>query len=804
MRVDPKSEKNSVNLSNQEIIKDYRIAFQSRHASIIGRREVLSGKAKFGIFGDGKEVAQVAMARAFRKGDWRSGYYRDQTFMFAIGGSDLQKFFAQLYADSDLKHEPSSGGRQMNSHFSTRYLDENGQWLNQCMMYNSSADMSPTAGQMSRLLGLGYASKLYREIEGLSDYSQFSVKGNEVAFGTIGDASTSEGIFWESINAMGVLQIPVCMSVWDDGYGISVPKRYQTTHESISEACAGFKVRSPDDKSGMIIVRVPGYDYPSLLKTYHDVVDYCRKHHKPALIHVYDLTQPQGHSTSGSHERYKDIDRMQFEKDMDCLSHMRQWMIDSNIATEKELDELEKSSLEEVQNARELAWENLMSPIQAERDNLIAILEKLAPESAQQASIQKLTNDLKRTSTIFRRIIASTARRALISVKDEAMEAKSELKAFVKDFQAANHERYSKYFYAEGNRSALRVEPVAPIYSPKGENIDGRNVINRCFDYHLGRDPRLFIIGEDVGHIGGVNAEFEGLQEKHGFWRVTDTGIREATILGQGIGAAMRGLRPIVDIQYLDYVLYCLQGMSDDLATLHYRSGGGQIAPVIVRTKGHRLEGIWHTGSPMGALLHATRGMHFCVPRNMVQAAGMYNTLLEADDPAFVCEVLNGYRLKEAVPENLNEFKLALGTPEVLREGSDITIVTYGACVRVAEDAARLLSTAGIDVELIDVQTLMPFDVSGVILKSLKKTNAILFFDEDVSGGATAYMMQQVLDRDGGYDFLDSQPKCLSAKDHRSAYGSDGDYYCKPNAEDVFDVVYGIVHERDPYRFPQL
>lgn len=793
----------SANLSTEEILKDYQIAFTSRHASLIGRKEVLTGKAKFGIFGDGKEVAQVAMARSFRKGDWRSGYYRDQTFMFAIGSSDVQKFFAQLYADTNLDNEPASGGRQMNSHFSTRFLDEKGSWLNQCMMYNSAADLSPTAGQMSRLLGLAYASKLYRVNKNLEPFAQFSVNGNEVAFGTIGDASTSEGIFWEVLNAAGVLQVPLAISVWDDGYGISVPIKYQTTKESISEAAKGF-ARSNDLPGGIEIYTVDGWDYPALLHTYKTAIEKTRAEHVPALIHVKNLTQPQGHSTSGSHERYKNSDRMRFESDWDCLKKMREWILEKGVATSSELDRLEETSLKTVKAAKEKAWNNLQDPIAKERDALIKIYESIEAESVQPEILQQAIRELRRLPVLQRRAIAANAKTTLIKLAHEQTPGKGQLIRFCSDYRTQNQVRYNSHLYNESEHSALKVTERLPVYSDSSEKIDGSQVIQRCFDFHLKQNPKLFIIGEDVGHLGGVNTEFDGLQEKYGIHRITDTGIREATILGQGIGCALRGLRPIVDIQYLDYIFYCLQVMTDDLATLHYRSAGGQIAPVIVRTKGHRLEGIWHTGSPIGVLLHSLRGMHVCVPRNMVQAAGMYNTLLESDDPALVIEVLNGYRLKERVPDNLPEMKVPLGIPEVLRSGSDLTIVTYGACVRIAEEACRLLEMVNVSVELIDVQTLLPFDHHGVIVDSLQKTNAILFLDEDVSGGATAYMMQKVLDEQNGYDFLDAQPKCVSAKDHRGAYASDGDYYSKSNAEDVFDTAYSILHERDPYSFPSL
>lgn len=789
-------------LPKADVIADYKIGFMSRLASLIGRKEVLSGKAKFGIFGDGKEVAQLAMARAFRHGDWRSGYYRDQTFMFALGATDVRKFFAQLYADTDLDHEPASGGRQMNGHFATRYLDENGNWLNQLMMHNTSADASPTGCQMARVLGLAYASKLYRANKKLADNSQFSVKGNEVAFATIGNASTSEGIFWETLNAAGVLEVPLVVSVWDDDYGISVPAKYQTTKESISQICAGFQ--KEDGTNGYEIYRVEGWDYPKLVETYATAVEKVRKTHTPAMIHVVEMTQPQGHSTSGSHERYKSKERLELENSRDCLTRMRDWMIREGIASAEELDKLEDAAREEVERERKQAWQDFLEPMQQERDQLIGILERVAGEASDGSPILTAVISLKRLPALNRKAIISTARRVLVDLIHDQPSIKEELLTFIDSYKATYQHRYSSHLFIEGDRSALKVAAVSPHYDASSESIDGRLVIQRCFDHHLAQDPRLFIIGEDVGQLGGVNLEFEGLSEKHGDIRVTDTGIREATILGQGIGAAMRGLRPIVDIQYLDYLLYAFQVMSDDLATLHYRSAGGQAAPVIVRTKGHRLEGIWHTGSPMGTIIHGSRGMHVCVPRNMVQATGLYNTLLKSDDPALVIEVLNGYRLKETVPTNLTDFCLPLGVPEILRPGSDVTIVTYGACIRIVEDACKLLEKVGIDAEIIDVQTLLPFDRPAMIRASLEKTNAVIFVDEDVPGGASAFMMREVLEKQGGYELLDAPPRTVTAQEHRSPYGSDGDYFAKPNAEDVFEATYALMRERFPHKFPSL
>lgn len=787
-----------VGLPAAEIISDYQVGYTSRIASLIGRKEVLTGKAKFGIFGDGKEVPQLAMARAFRHGDWRSGYYRDQTFMMAVGALDVKKFFAQLYADTDIEREPASGGRQMNAHFASRFLDKQGNWLNQLMIHNTSADASPTACQMPRLLGLGYASKLYRNIPELADGNRFSKNGGEVAFGTIGNASTSEGLFWETLNAMGVLQIPIVMSVWDDGYGISVPNEYQTTKGSISKICQGF--HPEDGEKGVDVITVEGWDYPKLLTTYAAAVEKARKTHQPCLIHVTELTQPQGHSTSGSHERYKGPQRLKWEEDNDCLAKMRQWMIAEGIATDSALQKLEEQAAHQVEADRREAWEEFRQPLKAERAELQGLLASFETNE----DVASLSQKLGKATALGRREILATARQALVALRDTSGDAKQALVRFCSEYHMENNDRYSGYLLSEGNKSPVVKDAIEPIYGENPEILDGRQVVQRIFDYHLGRDPRLFIIGEDIGVLGGVNLEFDGLQDKHGELRVTDTGIREATIMGQGIGAALRGLRPVVDIQYLDYLLYAFQVMSDDLATLHYRTAGGQAAPVIVRTKGHRLEGVWHTGSPMGTVINGVRGMHVCVPRDMVQAAGMYNTLLEGNDPALVIEVLNGYRVKERLPENLTSFRVPLGVPEVIRAGKDLTIVTYGACIRVAQVACERLAALGIDVELIDVRTLLPFDTKSVILASIQKTNAVMFMDEDVPGGATAFMMQQVLEEQGGYDFLDAMPRTLSSQPHRAAYGSDGDYFSKPNAEDVFDYAYSIMRERDPETYRDI
>lgn len=791
-------------LDKKTIIEDFRLGHISRAASLVGRKEVLSGKAKFGIFGDGKEVAQLAMARAFKPGDWRSGYYRDQTFMFAIGASDVRKFFAQLYADTDLEREPASGGRQMNSHYATRFLDGHGEWMNQLEMYNSSADASPTACQMSRLVGLAYASKLYREEPKLSGMEKFSKNGLEVAFGTIGNASTSEGIFWESLNAAGVLSVPLVMSVWDDGYGISVPNRHQTIKESISKALAGFQ---KDKKSnGLDIYEVKGWDYPKLVETYKKAVENARISHTPALIHVTEVTQPQGHSTSGSHERYKSEDRLAYETNMDCLVQMRKWMLKEGIATEKELDAISAEAEAFVAEQKQIAWQSYLEPIEAERDAFLETasgLMELISEDLK-AETKKLLHSLEKAQTPSRKMITSTARQLNILLRHEASELKDSLHRFLEAQTIENTQRFNSKLFTDSQRSALNIPSSEAVFEEKPSQVDGRQIIQQLFDHHLSTDPRLFIIGEDVGKLGGVNLEFDGLSDKYGEHRVTDTGIREATILGQGIGTALRGLRPIVDIQYLDYLLYAFQIMSDDLASLHYRTAGGQSAPVIVRTKGHRLEGVWHSGSPLGTIIHGSRGMHVCVPRNMLQAAGMYNTLLKSDDPALVIEVLNGYRLKEAVPQNLAEYHVGLGVCEILEHGSDITVVSYGACLNIIQSAIPTLQKLGISIELVDIQTLLPFDRFDIIKQSLEKTNALLVIDEDVPGGASSFIMQQVLERQKAYDVLDAQPRTLTAKEHRSPYGSDGDYFTKPSKEDVIETLYDMMRERDPKSFPSL
>ena len=774
--------------TRESIIDDYRIAVRSRHASMIGRKEVLTGKAKFGIFGDGKEIAQLAWARAFRQGDWRSGYYRDQTFMFALGAATLEQFFAQLYANADAEHDPFSGGRSMNAHFGSRYLDANGNWVAQTDAYNVSADMSPTGSQMPRLVGLAWASRLYREL-GIPDMASFSRNGDEIAWGTIGNASTAEGMFWESLNAAGVLAIPMIVSIWDDGYGISVPNEFQITKGNISELLKGFQ-REPRSKQGYDIYTVKAWDYPALCETYIAAATITRKEHVPAIIHVTEVTQPQGHSTSGSHERYKTKERLQWEVDFDGITRMRDWMIAQGIATAEELDQFEKEDIQAVRDAQRRAWEAYRAPIDAEVKEALAILERLGAN--------ELRQELQRNQAPFRRDAVRAVASAVIAKRDE------EAAQWVARRTSEGDARYGAHLYSESEQATLRVAEVKPQYADDAQTLNGFEIINHCFDHALRRDPRVVIFGEDVGRLGDVNQGCMGLQEKYGVWRVMDTGIRECTIVGQAIGAAMRGFRPIAEIQYLDYILYGLQIMSDDLATLRWRTAGGQKAPVIIRTRGHRLEGIWHSGSPMAGIINVVRGMYLCVPRNMTQAAGFYNTLLQSDDPAIVVEVLNAYRSKEKLPSNISEFTLPLGIPEVLREGKDVTLVSYGATLRIVQDAAELLAQSGIDAEVIDVQTLLPFDTKGVIVESLKKTNRIAFIDEDVPGGATAFMMQQVLERDHGYDWLDSEPRVIAAKDHRPAYGSDGDYWSKPNRESIFAGIYELLRESNPRRYPKI
>ncbi len=789
-----------------EVLQDYYLANLSRQLSLLGRREVLTGKAKFGIFGDGKEIPQLAMAKVFQKGDWRSGYYRDQTFMLATGMMEPEEFFAQLYGDTNIENSPANGGRLMNNHFATRSLDENGQWKNLMEQKNSSADISPTAGQMPRLLGLALASKLFKENTDLQALNTFTNQGNEVAFGTIGDSSTSEGHFWETINAAGVMQVPMAISVWDDGWGISVPNKYQTTKQNISEVLSGFQ--NNEQGKGFHILRGKGWDYPNLVKLYKEGIVRCRKEHNPVLFHISEVTQPQGHSTSGSHERYKSAERMQWEKDFDGIARMRQWIIKEEISTEEELDLIEKRAFKRAKEAKKSAWKANLSPIIKERDEFLKISNIATCHCSKTSQIDKIKKDLAILGEPLRKDIISSARKILRLVCDSCSDPKHSLKANIKLWlekqMRENAERYNSHLYSQTKEAATLVKAIPAVYLENSPKVPGREILRDNWDYIYQNNPLVVGFGEDVGKIGGVNQTYEGLQAKYGEHRIFDTGIRETTIIGQGLGLALRGFRPVAEIQYFDYLLYGLQVLSDDVATLLYRTKGGQKAPLIISTRGHRLEGIWHSGSPLSMVINSIRGMHVCVPRNMTQAAGFYNTLLAADEPALVIEALNAYRLKEVRPENLGEFRVPLGKPEVLKEGMDITLVTYGSCVRIAEDAVEQLTDYGIDVELIDVQTLLPFDTTGVIGRSLNKTNKVLFFDEDVPGGATAFMMQKVLEEQRGYFALDAQPRTLCAKDHRAAYSTDGDYFSNPNAEDVFETVYNMMHEVNPLRFPKI
>ncbi|MBC7381958.1 MAG: transketolase [Bacteroidia bacterium] len=781
------------------ILEDYRVAFQSRITSLLGRKEVLTGKAKFGIFGDGKELPQIAMAKAFKKGDFRSGYYRDQTFMMAAGLLTVQEFFAQLYAQTNVEAEPASAGRMMNGHYGTRTLDEKGEWKELKNLKNSSSDISPTAGQMLRLVGLAHASKYYRENAKLIGENKFSDEGNEVAWGTIGNASTSEGHFFEAINAGGVLQIPMVVSVWDDAYGISVHAKYQTTKESISEILKGFQ---RDEKGeGYEIFAVKGWDYPGLCKTYEEAGKIAREKHIPCLVHVTELTQPQGHSTSGSHERYKSKDRLSWEIEYDCLRRFKDWIISNNIADEKELETLENESKIQVNVSKKNAWEAYLNPIKNELQQLVQVLEPIAAASAFGSAIETVKNELLTIAEPNRKDISIAANKVLRLIYAEPTQLRQSLLDWKKEFLNQNAERYNSYLFSQSDENALKVAEVKPEYSDASKMVDGREVLVAYFDKLLENDPRVFAFGEDLGKIGDVNQGFAGLQEKYGESRVFDTGIRELTIIGQGIGAAMRGLRPIAEIQYLDYLLYGLQPLSDDLATLQYRTKGGQKAPLIVRTRGHRLEGIWHSGSPIGMILNSLRGMHVLMPRNMTQAAGMYQTLIKSDEPALLVECLNGYRLKEKMPDNVGEYTVPLGIPEILATGTDLTLVTYGSSVRIAQDAITLLKENGISIELIDVQTLLPFDIHHSIVESLKKTNKLVVLDEDVPGGASAFILQQILEHQNGYVYLDEKPLTITAKAHRPPYGTDGDYFSKPNAEEIYDMLFEMMKGYDPKRF---
>ena len=774
------------------VIEDYRIAMISREVSLLGRREVLTGKAKFGIFGDGKEIAQIAMAKFFQPGDFRSGYYRDQTFMFATGLASVEQYFAQLYADPDVKNEPFSAGRQMNAHFSTRFVDENGNWLDLANRKNVSSDIAPTAGQMPRGLGLAFASRCFRSTKNPEAFEQLSHHGNEICFTTIGDASTSEGHFWETINAAGVLQVPLAVFVWDDGYGISVPKNFQTTKGSISAALKGFQKQA--DTNGIHIYKVKAWDYAGMCEVFEEALQKVRETHQPALFHVEEVTQPQGHSTSGSHERYKSPERLEWEKEWDCIKKMKEWMIENGLASIEELTEVEAAAKETVKEARNRAWEKYVAPIKQQAEQAATLIRQVMVNDIDKYNaIQQMANELAANKEPLRRDIL----RAIAVAIETAPFSPSaeELKALRAQLLEENTSLYNSHLYNEGAKSALNVPEVKPLVAFDAPTVNGYEVLNKYFDALFAANPKVYAFGEDVGYIGDVNQGFAGLQEKQGKDRILDTGIRELTIVGQAIGMALRGLRPIAEIQYLDYLLYGLQPLSDDVSTTHFRTKGQQSCPVIIRTRGHRLEGIWHSGSPMGMVINALRGMYVCVPRNMVQAVGMYNTMLQSNDPAIIVECLNGYRLKEKLPDNLLEYTVPLGVPEIIREGADVTIVSYGSTLRIIQDATDRLAAEGIDCEIVDVQTLLPFDLNHVILKSLKKTSRIIFIDEDVPGGAAAYMFNKVMEEQGGYKWLDASPKTLTAKAHRPGYGSDGDYFAKPNAEDVMDAVRSLMAE---------
>ncbi|MEI6489734.1 MAG: thiamine pyrophosphate-dependent enzyme [Bacteroidota bacterium] len=786
------------------VLNDYRIACESREASLMGRREVLTGKAKFGIFGDGKEIPQLAMAKVFRDGDFRSGYYRDQTFMFAIENLSLQEWFAGLYGHTDADAEPMSAGRQMGGHFSTRSLNADGTWKNLTKQKNSSSDISPTASQMPRLIGLAMASKYYKNNEELQTekFQKFSNKGNEIAFGTIGDASTSEGLFWEAINAAGVMQIPMLISVWDDGHGISVPKKYQTTKESISEILKGFQ--RENGGNGYEIFKTKGWDYVHLCETYEKAAKVCREQHVPVLVHVEEVTQPQGHSTSGSHERYKSKERLQWELDYDGIKMMREWILKNKLANEERLKEIEEEAKKAVIAAKTAAWNAYLTPIKNELKEVNALMDEVAASSAYAAKIGQLKNELYSILEPNRKDVIVAAKAVMRLTRAENIAAKAKLVQWLNESKLANHDRYSSYLHSESEFGALKVKPVKPEFEGEVKMVDGRELLRENFDAILTKYPEVIIFGEDSGKIGGVNQGLVRLQAKYGEVRVFDTGIREATIMGQAIGLALRGMRPIAEIQYLDYLLYALQIMSDDLATLQYRTKGAQKAPVIIRTRGHRLEGIWHSGSPLGVIINALRGIHVCVPRNLQQASGFYNTLLSADEPALIIEPLNGYRIKEQMPSNIGEYKIPLGLVETIHEGTDVTLVTYGSCCRVALEAVKQLAETDISVEVIDVQTLLPFDLTHQIVESLKKTNRLVVLDEDVPGGASSFIMQRILEEQKGYKYLDSEPTTITAKEHRPAYGTDGDYFSKPSAEDVFDVIYELMREDNPGNFPRI
>ena len=798
-------EKNNTTLTFEdfkiEVLNDYTTAVISRECSLLGRKEVLTGKAKFGIFGDGKEVPQLAMAKAFKNGDFRSGYYRDQTFMMAIGQLTVQQFFAGLYGHTDLEQEPMSGGRQMGGHFATHSLNDDGSWKNLTKQKNSSSDISPTAGQMPRLLGLAQASKIYRQVSGMPNADNFSVQGNEIAWGTIGNASTSEGLFFETINAAGVLQVPMVMSIWDDEYGISVHAKHQTTKENISEILKGYQKEK--GTNGFEILRVKGWDYADLVATYVKAADIAREKHVPVLIHVNEVTQPQGHSSSGSHERYKNADRLAWERDFDCIRQMKLWMIAINIASPEEIEAVDAQAKKDVLEGKKAAWNAFIEPIVTEQKELISLLQKIADTSQNKETILTFISELSSNKTPLKKEILVAARKTLRLVLSE--NGREELSKWITSYTDKTQKNFSSNLFSETDLNVFSIKEVLPVYAEDAkEDTDGRMILRDNFDAIFTKYPEVLIFGEDAGAIGDVNQGLEGMQEKYGELRVADVGIREATILGQGIGMALRGLRPIAEIQYLDYLLYAIQIMSDDLATLRYRTVGKQKAPLIIRTRGHRLEGIWHSGSPMGMIINAVRGIHVLVPRNMTQAAGFYNSLLECDEPALVIECLNGYRLKEKMPLNYGEFKTPIGVVETLKEGADITLISYGSTLRLVQQAAKELEEVGIDCEIIDLQSLLPFDINQDIVKSIKKTNRLLVIDEDVPGGASAYILQQIIEHQNAYVYLDSKPQTLTAKAHRPAYGTDGDYFSKPSTEDIFEKIYGMMNEVNPSKFPNL
>ena len=794
----------SLKISKEEILKDYYLINESRNLSLIGRKEVFMGRAKFGVFGDGKELPQIAMSKFFKNGDFRSGYYRDQTFMMAIEQLNASQFFAQLYAHADINFDPHSGGRQMNCHFATRMLNDKGDWKTQTDMKNSASDISCVSGQMPRIVGLGYASKLYRENKNISNMPNFSIKGNEVIFGTIGDASTSEGHFWESINACGVLQIPVIMSIWDDGYGISVPSEYHTTRNDLSKALSGFQ-RSSNKENGFELFTVKAWDYVGLLDAYSKAEKLARDEHVPSIIHVKEVTQPQGHTTSGSHERYKSKERHQWDEDYGCIKKMREWIIENNFSNKKELDEIEKNALNKSKELRDKSWKNYRKSIEGDLNDAMVILTRIAQNSPKnKKEIIDVRDQLSKTIQPLKSDIFKSLKYTQRIIRNENNISKNYLLNLIEELKNKYKIQYSSHLYSESNFSVDKIKEVKPLYPTQNKLVDGREVINKFFDITFSNNPLVFAVGEDVGTIGGVNQGFAGIQKKYGKLRITDTGIRESSIIGQGIGAALRGLRPIVEIQYLDYVYWALQTLSDDLSTLQYRTKGGQKAPVIIRTRGHRLEGIWHSGSPMGTLINSLRGINILVPRNFVEASGMYNTLLLSDEPGIVIEPLNAYRLKENLPENLDKVAVEFGVPEIIRDGKDITIVTYGSMCKIVLEAASQLNEIGISCEVIDVRTLIPFDKNKMIVESIKKTNRVVFADEDVSGGASAYMMQSVIENQDAYFYLDSKPLTIHSNDHRPAYSTDCDYYSKPNCESVFEKIYLLFNELNPKAFPSL